>query len=62
VSWTTTDGQKVDKDMVKRLVVRVMEDGHMNKFEACVFVAGMFKNTTGLQVLSVFDNYWEGNL
>lgn len=49
--------EEVGVETVKQLVLRVMQDGNMNKFEACGFVSGMFKNTNGLMVLILFDQY-----
>ena len=43
-------------ELIRAMVVRVMKDGKMNKFEACAFVAPM-TGLSGLAVLAKFVTY-----
>jgi len=49
--WIDRNGTAVDTDLLRKLVKRVMDDGHMIRLQACTFVAGMFSGKTGWDVL-----------
>jgi hypothetical protein len=49
--------EAVGVETVRQIVLRVMQDGNMSKFEVCGFVSGMFKNSNGLMVLILFDRH-----
>lgn len=50
-NWADQNGTAVDTDLLRKLVKRVMDDGHMIRLQACTFVAGMFPGKTGWDVL-----------
>jgi hypothetical protein len=57
--WTDKNGTVCDVTTIRQLVKRAMDDGNMNKPEACTFVAGMFPNKTGWDVYRIIDGYKE---
>jgi hypothetical protein len=55
--FETQDGKIIDLATVVKLVKRVMDDGNMQKLQACLFVAGMLKNCTGWTIVFAIDDY-----
>ncbi|MGI4814077.1 MAG: hypothetical protein ACRYGG_12205 [Janthinobacterium lividum] len=51
---------KPDQVTIGKLVVRVMNDGQMNRFEASNFVASMFSDCTAIEALYCYHELPQG--